>query len=126
MRPSRHNDIGPVVQQIQTALNFAGPTRLPRLPIDATFGPLTVGRVMEFQFRNGLRDDGIVGAITNAKLPQMVRVITNNLSLPAAAASWLTYLIANSPRTKTGMWRCTSARSQVDGPDFCPLPVYSQ
>jgi hypothetical protein len=25
---------------------------------------------MEFQFRNGLRDDGIVGAITNAKLPQ--------------------------------------------------------
>ncbi len=70
MRPSRHNDIGPVVQQIQTALNFAGPTRLPRLPIDGTFGPLTVGRVMEFQFRNGLRDDGIVGAITNAKLPQ--------------------------------------------------------
>jgi hypothetical protein len=70
MQPLRHNDSGPAVQQIQTALNFAGATRLPRLPTDGTFGPLTVGRVMEFQFRNGLKPDGIVGPITNAKLPQ--------------------------------------------------------
>jgi len=70
MHPSRYNDSGPVVQQIQVALNFAGHTRLPRLPADGTFGPLTVGRVMEFQFRNGLKVDGVVGPITNAKLPQ--------------------------------------------------------
>jgi len=70
MQSSRHNDTGPVVQQIQTALNFAGPTRLPRLLVDGSFGPLTVGRVMEFQFRKGLQVDGIVGPITNSKLPQ--------------------------------------------------------
>jgi hypothetical protein len=70
MQNLQHGDSGPIVQQIQTALNFAGPTRLPRLPIDGQFGALTVARVMEFQFRNNLSTDGVVGPLTNAKLPQ--------------------------------------------------------
>jgi lipoprotein-anchoring transpeptidase ErfK/SrfK len=70
MQNLQHGDSGPVVEQVQTALNFAGPTRLPRLPIDGQFGALTVARVMEFQFRNNLASDGVVGPKTNAKLPQ--------------------------------------------------------
>jgi putative peptidoglycan binding protein/L,D-transpeptidase-like protein len=70
MQNLQHGDSGPIVQQIQTALNFAGPTRLPRLPIDGQFGALTVARVMEFQFRNNLSTDGVIGPRTNSKLPQ--------------------------------------------------------
>jgi Putative peptidoglycan binding domain/L,D-transpeptidase catalytic domain len=70
MQPSQHNDIGPAVLQIQTTLNLAGPSRLPRLPVDGTFGALTVGRAMEFQFQNHLTVDGVVGPATAAKLPQ--------------------------------------------------------
>jgi hypothetical protein len=70
MQNLKHGDSGPVVEQIQTALNFAGPTRLPRLPIDGQFGALTVARVMEFQFLSDLDVDGVVGPLTNSRLPQ--------------------------------------------------------
>jgi lipoprotein-anchoring transpeptidase ErfK/SrfK len=70
MQNLRHGDSGPIVEQIQTALNFAGPSRLPRLPIDGQFGALTVARVMEFQSLNNLAVDGVVGPQTNGKLPQ--------------------------------------------------------
>lgn len=70
MQNLKHGDSGPVVAQIQTALNFAGPTRLPRLTIDGQFGARTVARVMEFQFLNHLTVDGVVGPQTNGQLPQ--------------------------------------------------------
>jgi hypothetical protein len=70
MQTLQHGDSGPIVEQIQTALNFAGPTRLPRLPIDGQFDAITEARVMEFQFRNNLSTDGVVGPVTNSKLPQ--------------------------------------------------------
>jgi hypothetical protein len=70
MQNLRYGDSGPIVEQIQTALNFAGPTRLPRLPIDGQFGALTVARVMEFQSFNDLAVDGVVGSQTNGRLPQ--------------------------------------------------------
>jgi Putative peptidoglycan binding domain/L,D-transpeptidase catalytic domain len=69
MQNLKHGDSGPLVEQIQVALNFAGPTRLPRLPKTGQFDTLTMGRVMEFQFRNNLAVDGVVGPITNSKLP---------------------------------------------------------
>ena len=70
MQNLKYGDNGPVVAQIQTALNFAGPTRLPRLSTDGQFGALTEARVMEFQFLNNLSVDGVVGPQTNASLPQ--------------------------------------------------------
>jgi hypothetical protein len=70
MQNLKYGDSGPVVAQIQTALNFAGPTRLPRLSTDGQFGALTEARVMEFQFLNNLSVDGVVGPQTNALLPQ--------------------------------------------------------
>ena len=67
MQILQHGDSGPIVKQIQTALNFAGPTRLPRLPIDGQFAALTVARVMEFQSLNHLTVDGVVGPQTKGR-----------------------------------------------------------
>ena len=70
MNTLRHGDSGPSVEQLQTALNLADLTRLPRLTVDGQFNALTVGRVMEFQSLNGLTVDGVVGPQTNGRLPQ--------------------------------------------------------
>jgi len=70
MQNLKYGDNDPVVAQVQTALNFAGPTRLPRLTADGQFGPHTVARVMEFQYLNNLGVDGVVGPQTNGRLPQ--------------------------------------------------------
>jgi len=72
MQNLKYDDSGPAVQQIQTALNLAELTRLPRLNINSQFDALTVGRVMEFQSLNHLTADGVVGPQTSAKLPQSV------------------------------------------------------
>jgi peptidoglycan hydrolase-like protein with peptidoglycan-binding domain len=126
MQPLRHNDTGPAVQQIQTALNFAGPTRLPRLPIDGTFGALTVGRVMEFQFRNGRTTDGVVGPITNAKLPQDGPGNGQQPDVPSGRSILVNLFDRQLTAYKTGMRRCKSIRSQVGGPDFCLPAGYSR
>jgi lipoprotein-anchoring transpeptidase ErfK/SrfK len=70
MQNLKFGDSGPAVEQIQTALNLGGLTRLPRLPINSQFDALTAGRVMEFQSLNQLTVDGVVGPQTSAKLPQ--------------------------------------------------------
>ena len=41
---------GTDVQAVQTRLNGASGTRLPRLTPDGKFGSLTMGRAMEFQY----------------------------------------------------------------------------
>lgn len=61
----------PAVGVLPTRLNSAGPTRLPRLVPDEDYGPLTMARVMEFQFRQKFSTadtDGKVGPKTQAKL----------------------------------------------------------
>src|SRR5258708_20676710 len=60
MQNLRYGDSGPIVEQIQTALNFAGPTRFPRLPLDGQFGALTLARVVEFQSFNDLTVDVVL------------------------------------------------------------------
>lgn len=70
MQNLKYGDSGPAVEQIQTALNLAAPTRLPRLPVNGEFDALTAGRVTEFQSMNDLTMDGVVGPQTTAKLPQ--------------------------------------------------------
>lgn len=58
---------GADVRAVQDVLNFHI-RRLAPLTVDGSFGPATHGRVMEFQKSNGLKQDGIVGPITLAKL----------------------------------------------------------
>ncbi len=69
MQNLKYGDSGQAVENVQIALNFVGPTRLPRLTGNGNFDALTMARVMEFQFQNGLSVDGVVGPITNDKLP---------------------------------------------------------
>ncbi|MDR1968546.1 MAG: L,D-transpeptidase family protein [Burkholderiaceae bacterium] len=61
----------PEVLALQQQLNARGATRLPRLSEDNDFGPLTMARVMEFQFNAKFAlagMDGVVGPVTQAKL----------------------------------------------------------
>jgi len=53
---------------LQTKLNSHPPTALPLLLVDGDFGSITLQRVEEFQQKNGLQVDGVVGPITWAKL----------------------------------------------------------
>jgi Putative peptidoglycan binding domain len=61
---------GPDVRAIQDRLDAASGTRRPRLRGDSQFGPLTMGRVMEFQFQEGLNPDGDVGPATASRLAE--------------------------------------------------------
>lgn len=56
------------VKQVQNALNFHLAAKLAPIRADSMFGPVTEGRVQEFQRRNRLTADGVVGPITRAKL----------------------------------------------------------
>ncbi len=60
-------DHGSQVVQLQNLLN-GKPSRLPRLIPDGKFGVKTQARVIEFQGDNGLKQDGIAGDRTFAKL----------------------------------------------------------
>jgi peptidoglycan hydrolase-like protein with peptidoglycan-binding domain len=59
---------GVAVIVLQSKLNSKPPTALPALAADGIFGPKTLTRVKEFQKKNGLQVDGIVGPITWGKL----------------------------------------------------------
>jgi len=56
------------VEDLQRRLNCFNPTRLPRLNPDRKYGVLTMARVMEFQFQQGLGVDGIAGPNTLGRL----------------------------------------------------------
>lgn len=58
---------GADVRAVQDVLNFHI-RRLQPLVVDGIFGPLTHGRVIEFQKSNKLKADGLVGPNTMAKL----------------------------------------------------------
>ena len=66
--------VGEAVLLLQKALNFA-PTLLPRLTEDASFGPKTQGRVMEFQGQKNTVRDGVVGPITWGELEPFVQQV---------------------------------------------------
>jgi peptidoglycan hydrolase-like protein with peptidoglycan-binding domain len=73
---------GEAVRLLQQALNL-GPTKLPRLQDDASFGPKTLGRVTEFQGQKNLTKDGVVGPVTWGELgpfvEQLLKLIDKNL-----------------------------------------------
>jgi hypothetical protein len=70
----RFGSIGEAVLVLQKALNLA-PTKLARLQEDASFGPKTRGRVMEFQGQKHAVQDGVVGPVTWGDLDQFVTKI---------------------------------------------------
>jgi murein DD-endopeptidase MepM/ murein hydrolase activator NlpD len=60
---------GCFVEQIQTYLNKINETSpLPLLIIDGKFGKLTEKAVIDFQKKNGLNPDGIMGSLSMTKL----------------------------------------------------------
>lgn len=78
--------VGEAVRLLQRALNLA-PTQLPRLQDDASFGPKTHGRVIEFQGQKNAVRDGVVGPITWELLEpfvqQLLKIVDQNM--PASA-----------------------------------------
>ena len=68
----RRGDTGPGVEQIQTALNAAGYD----LEVDGIFGPQTDRAVRDYQTKNGLTVDGIVGNMTWGKLSSAAATTT--------------------------------------------------
>ena len=60
------------VKDLQRRLNLLNPTRLPRLAPDGHYGVRTMARVMEFQFRNRLKVDGVVGPDTLSILTHLM------------------------------------------------------
>jgi len=60
----RAGDTGPGVEQIQYLLIANGYG----LEVDGEFGPVTEAAVKGFQQKNGLKQDGVVGPVTWARL----------------------------------------------------------
>lgn len=69
---------GDTVALLQKALNVA-PTHLSRLTEDGSFGPLTQGRVMEFQGQKNSVRDGVVGPITWGLLEPFVQEVMKQI-----------------------------------------------
>ncbi|WP_420334686.1 peptidoglycan-binding domain-containing protein [Roseibium sp.] len=63
---------GEAVEQVQGGLNHAGASIYPALETDGVFGGKTHARVVEFQGKNGLAKDGIVGQQTQGALEKFV------------------------------------------------------
>ena len=74
--------MGEAVLLVQKALNL-GPTQLLRLTEDASFGPRTHGRVVEFQGQKNAARDGVVGPVTWGELEpfvqQVLQIVDQNL-----------------------------------------------
>jgi hypothetical protein len=66
--------MGDAVLLVQRALNL-GPTQLPRLAEDASFGPKTHGRMVEFQAQKNAVRDGVVGPVTWGELEPFVQQV---------------------------------------------------
>ncbi len=65
-------DSGPGVEQIQYILTANGYD----LPVDGEFGPVTETAIRDFQKKNGLTVDGVVGPITWATLQASIGTAT--------------------------------------------------
>ena len=70
-RGSRGSGVGQV-QDLLASIGFALPRSMSKAGADGIFGPETEGVVKEFQRRNGLTADGIVGPATIEALEQTI------------------------------------------------------
>ena len=78
---------GDTVKLLQGALNLWPNSFLPPLNVDGSFGPKTHGKVTEFQSRNNLKPDGIVGPMTWAQLEPLVQMIKGIVPIPGDEAA---------------------------------------
>jgi peptidoglycan hydrolase-like protein with peptidoglycan-binding domain len=76
-------DSGDGVKQIQTALKAAGY----KVTVDGQFGPQTATAVKSFQKKNGLKQDGVVGPKTWAKLSGAGSTSTSTSGTSAATST---------------------------------------
>ncbi|MGH8517035.1 MAG: peptidoglycan-binding domain-containing protein [Panacagrimonas sp.] len=77
--------VGQAVKKLQTDLNRL-PTLLARLREDGAFGPLTRGRVREFQGNNELDVDGIVGPFTQGIIDALLSALGGSNTGTASGA----------------------------------------
>lgn len=81
--PTLHmGSFGDAVKTLQGALNLWPKSLKPQLGVDGSFGPKTDGKVREFQSRNQLVSDGIVGPMTWASLQPLVDQILGLVGPP--------------------------------------------
>ncbi len=73
---------GEPVVFLQTVLNMWTDSKLPPLTPDGAFGPLTQGKVREFQRLGALAVDGIVGPLTWKALEPWIRMVKANAPIP--------------------------------------------
>jgi hypothetical protein len=108
----RIGSIGKDVRELQSMLNGQPPTILDPLAVDGIFGPLTRGRVIEYQRNNNLAPDGIVGPLTWGMLKSKVVLMPASPQLrcriaaagPARRASFaLPRARASSASPRTGL-----------------------
>jgi hypothetical protein len=71
----QYGSTGADVRELQSMLNGQPPSLLDPLAVDGIFGPLTRGRVVEYQRCNGLDPDGIVGPLTFGVLKSKVLLV---------------------------------------------------
>jgi hypothetical protein len=76
-------DTGPGVEEIQTALRAHGF----KVVVDGDFGPQTDEAVRAFQKQSGIKQDGIVGAITWSKLQAPPSATTTSVSVSEGTAA---------------------------------------
>jgi hypothetical protein len=72
---------GDDVRELQSMLNGQPPTQLAPLAVDGIFGPLTRGRVVEYQRNNQLAPDAIVGPLTWGMLKSKIRLLPASIPL---------------------------------------------
>jgi peptidoglycan hydrolase-like protein with peptidoglycan-binding domain len=102
---------GDDVKLLQNALNNLGY----KLNVDGSFGKLTVAAVKNYQEKNGLRADGVVGPITVASLNSKIAAITK----PATTAT-----TPKSLKVYKGLGHNVAFRNGP-GADSEKVPVYS-
>jgi peptidoglycan hydrolase-like protein with peptidoglycan-binding domain len=75
MATLKKGSAGPDVRNVQQMLNRLIPVA-PQLTVDGIFGPKTEARAIEFQKKNRLVADGIVGPLTTKSMITGVMVAT--------------------------------------------------
>ena len=76
----QYGSVGPLVAQLQDWLNKLPSDRDP-LGVDGVYGPLTTGRVKEFQGQNDLDADGVTGPMTWTEINDLMTQLFNDPTL---------------------------------------------
>lgn len=102
--PIREGDIGVYVSTIQTSLNRISQNypAIPKVTVDAVFGPQTTAAVQSFQSIFSLTPDGIVGRATWYKLISLYVAVQRLAELQSEGVSFSGYSWEYSPSISAG------------------------